>query len=373
MVGRRARSDLSARKWTRRGAVFGVLCLGVGVSVGRRTFGPGGPGRVHRPGKLPEYITPISEFFSFSNGTPPAAQDLSTLTLKLGNSKQPIEIAWTDVISWADREVIRTLQCDGNGYLGPTAPGLGCQIGVGPSPDEDTDHPPPENWTWRYGGIGTATWNVIPVGTLLRKVGYQASGEWLGAAGRDGYFRFFPSELIENKDFVLAVGMNGEPLPLKHGAPGRLLVPDQYGAMCIKWLQELTTGPMSDERHWDQGSPTYYPVKPHAWAVTPDGSKVLRGGPIVLEGVAFAGRNAVKEVLVWTDRVEVVRAEFMDPPRPLVWRRWRATLSLPEGRHQVQVACVDDLGRQSLEQSPYGDAEGFGGLHKFPLEIRSDS
>jgi DMSO/TMAO reductase YedYZ molybdopterin-dependent catalytic subunit len=350
-----------------------VVCLGVGVAVGRRGGDAEVSDRRNGPGKLPEYITPTSEFFSFSNGPPPEPQNVEALRLKLGDIGTPVEVPWKEVVSWADREVIRTLQCDGNGYLGPAKRGLGCQVGLGPSPDEGSDHPPPKNWTWRYGGIGTATWNVISVKALLKRVGYTRSGDWLGAAGRDGYFRFFPSELVSSDDFVLAVGMNGEPLPHAHGAPGRLLVPDQYGAMCIKWLQELTAGPMGDERYWDEGSPNHYPVKPHAWAVTPDGSQALPGGAVVLEGIAFAGRRAVKQVLVWTDRLKPVQAEFLDPPRPLVWRRWRATLTLPKGEHRVHVACVDDLGRQSLEQSPYGDAEGFGGLHKFQLEIGSGS
>ena len=209
----------------------------------------------------------------------------------------------------------------------------------------------------------------MPVRHLFERTGVRTEGAWLHALGRDGYFRFFPAEIVDNPDFLLAVGMNGRPLPYAHGAPARLLVPDQYGAMNIKWLQELTYGPMDDTRFWDEGSPNHYPIKPIAWAVSPVDGAELEAGDIELAGISFAGGQAVKEVSLSIDKDTSWNAEFLDPPEPLIWRRWKAQIHLPPGQHLLQISCVDELGRQSREQSPYGDAEGFGGLHKIRLEI----
>lgn len=89
-----------------------------------------------------------------------------------------------------------------------------------------------------------------------------------------------------------------------------------------------------------------------------------------LGGVAFAGRQPVKAVYLWTHEEEAVEAELLDPGEPYVWSRWRAELDLPPGRHSVSICCVDGMGRYSEPQdtSTYPPI-GYGGFHVLDLEV----
>jgi|GEM_PF-1856299 len=371
MTGRRGRLQGGPGGWTRRGLILAGAMGALGALWSSRSFNSTSYSkRTPPPGadRLPAYLPPTEEFFSFTNGPPPDERAIDSLRLRIGSNEDSIEVDWAEVVSLADRRVMRTLQCDGNGYEAERPP-VDCGLGFAGGPRRETGFPPPKNWLGRYGGIGNAEWDVVPVRVLFEKLGAQRQGNWLHVRGRDDYFRFFPSEIVDNPNFLLAVGMNGKPLPHDHGAPGRLLVPDQYGAMNIKWLEELTYGPMDDTRFWDEGSPNHYPIKPIAWAVSPLDGAELEAGYIELTGISFAGGQSVKEVSLFIDEETSWNAEFLDPPEPLVWRRWKARIELPPGQHILQVACIDALGRQSKEQSPYGDAEGFGGLHKIQLNL----
>jgi DMSO/TMAO reductase YedYZ molybdopterin-dependent catalytic subunit len=312
-----------------------------------------------------QFLTPTEDFYRFSNGPVPRQVATETASLLVGSDARPVAIPWSRVLGLAHRKIVRTLQCDGNGYEGGAGGSAGCQ--AVPAPDEDRDHPPPENWTWRFGGIGNAEWSVLSVAELFRSLGVDTSGPWLKAAGRDGYVRYFPREVALDPDFCVAVGMNGQPLPHGHGAPGRLLVPGQYGAMSIKWLSDLTFGPMEDTRTFDGGSPNHYPIKPLAFATAPLDHAKIPPGEVELLGAAFAGLRPVKEVILWTDPAKPWMADLVDPPRANVWTRWRSRARLPQGRLVLHVCCVDDRGAHSSFQSPFGDAEGYGGIHVLHL------
>lgn len=321
------------------------------------------------PGVIPPFLTPIAKFYRFSNGPPPAEVPLADARVLVGPGAAPRSLAWAELVPLATRRIPRTLQCDGNGYLdgGLTtpAPTVGCQVA---RPDDDRARPPPENWDWRYGGIGTAEWDVIGVGELFDRLGIEARGGWLRVEGRDGYQRHFPIEVLDDPAFCLAVSMNGQPLPHAHGSPARLLVPGQYGAMNVKWVQRLTVGPRAEAHPFDDGPESHYPVKPIAFATMPaEGATVT--GNVELGGVAFAGEQAVKSVLLWLDPAEPWEAELLDPGRPHVWSRWRSTVQIPPGTHRLTVCCVDAQGRYSKPQRAVGDAEGYGGYHEFEVTV----
>lgn len=320
------------------------------------------------PGVIPPFLTPTESFYRFSNGAPPAELPATEASVLVGPGAAPRRIAWAELVPLATRRIARTLQCDGNGYidggLATPSPG-GCQMA---RPDDDRARPPPENWSWRFGGIGTAEWDVVGVGELFAALGIEAVGDWLRVEGRDGYQRHFPAEVLADPAFCLAVSMNGQPLPHGHGAPARLLVPGQYGAMNVKWIQRLTVGPRGESHPFDDGPESHYPVKPLAFATMPrDGDSVT--GNLELGGVAFAGERAVKSVLLWLDPAEPWEAELLDPGQPHVWSRWRSTVQIPSGTHEITVCCIDAGGRYSKAQAAVGDAEGYGGFHTLTVTV----
>lgn len=330
----------------------------------------GGPGagvptpRIAGPDRLLPFLTPIEEFYSYSNGPPPAPIELAQATLTVGRAGATRSVRAAELIALADREQLVTLQCDGNGYeAGGSSARASCQA----IPDETPDHPEPENWPWRYGGIGTASWNVVSVADLFSGLGLPLPVDWLHFEGRDGYVRELPAERAA--ELLVATGMNGQPLPHAHGAPARLLSVGQYGAMNVKWLRSITSGEPKEARPFDGGPETIYPVKPIAFATAPvEGASVV--GDVELVGGAFAGEHPVKEVVLWIDPADAWNAELIDPGRPGVWSRWRSTVRLPAGEHVISIACVDASGRQSAWQSAVGDAIGYGGFHRLTISVQ---
>lgn len=342
------------------------------MGLAGRTLG-GSPDTIDRrgpDGPLP-FLTPTNQFYKFTNGRWPAPLSASEAQLSVGGSTGNRTVPWTELLSLPTRRLVRTLSCDGNGYLGETAPQhLGCQVGATPDPEESSEHPDPELWTWRYGGIGTAEWDVVTVPELFAALSIPLQGSHLRIEGRDGYLRWFPLERTLGDELLIAVGMNGAPLSHKHGAPARLLASGQYGAMSVKWLRALSVGSRTGARPYDGGSREDFEVKPIAFASGPNDGGTVPRGSVQLVGAAYAGRQAVKQVLVGPPGEDPVTATLLDPGRPFVWSRWSAEVQLHEpGDVVIQIACADSAGRYSLPQSPWGDAQGFGGLHHLHLTV----
>ena len=335
----------------------------VGVLRGR------GATRIDRrgPDALLPFITPTEQFYKFTNDHWPDPVDASA-TVVLGGGGRSATTAWADLARGASDTVVRTIVCDGNGYRGQRKPALGCSQAA--DPEETGDHPDPVQWTWRYGGIGTARWGGLTLRALFDRAHIPMTGTHVRIEARDNYVRWFPLSAARSDDFLVATTMNGAPLPHRHGAPARLVAPGQYGQMSVKWIRSISCGTRTGAHPWDGGSPEHFPVKPQAFATGPlDGASVPRG-EVELVGAAYAGEQAVGAVLLQLPGEDPIRAELLDPPARFVWTRWRAVLPLHQpGATSVDIACADVLGRTSMPQSAWGDAVGYGGLHRLHLTV----
>ncbi len=361
MAGRRDRSRRQVL-----GAV-GLASAGVLVAgVGRHLLLGDGIDR-RGPDALLPYITPTADFYTFVNGPwPGPATGAETLTISGAGRSRTMD--WAELATLPRRTALRTIVCDGNGYRGERLPVAGCAVGA--DPEESSEHPPPERWTWRYGGIGTAEWGGMPLRALFDAAGIPMDGRHVAIEGRDGYMRWIPTTAARSDDFLVVLAMNGAPLPHQHGAPARLIAPGQYGGMCVKWIRSISCGPRIGAPPWDGGSASHFPVKPQAFAFAPlDGASVA-AGEVALVGGAYAGERPVGGVFLQVEGEDPIPAELVDPPRPYVWSRWKATLQLHRpGRVVVAIAAADDRGRTSMPQSPWGEASGYGGLHELRLTV----
>ena len=361
MAGRRDRSRRQVL------GAAGVATAGVVVAgLGRHMLLGDGVDR-RGPNALLPYITPTEDFYKFVNGPwPAAATGAETLSISGGDRSRTL--AWQDLLELPRRTALRTIVCDGNGYRGAREPIAGCAVGV--DPEESSDHPEPERWTWRYGGIGTAEWGGMPLRALFEAAGVPMNGSHVAVEGRDGYARWLPTSAARTDDFLVVLSMNGALLPHKHGAPARLIAPGQYGGMCVKWIRSLSCGPRIGAPPWDGGSASHFPVKPQGFASAPLDGASVPAGEVELVGGAYAGERPVGQVLLTVSGEDPVPAELVDPARPYVWSRWRATLQLHQpGNVRVSVGVADDRGRTSMPQSPWGDAVGYGGLHELRLTV----
>ncbi|MEZ5239868.1 MAG: molybdopterin-dependent oxidoreductase [Microthrixaceae bacterium] len=164
---------------------------------------------------------------------------------------------------------------------------------------------------------------------------------------------------------MVAVGMNGEPLPTRHGYPARLIVPGLFGYVsATKWLSEIELTRFEDfEGYWiPRGWNREAPVTTASRFDTPsDGAEVRAGTPVGLGGVAWAMIRGVESVEVRVDEGDWEEAELGEEYSTTTWRQWRHSVELTPGEHSLAVRATDTDGvTQSGERALPGPGAASG-------------
>jgi DMSO/TMAO reductase YedYZ molybdopterin-dependent catalytic subunit len=209
--------------------------------------------------------------------------------------------------------------------------------------------------------VGTATWTGVRVADVLEAVGVDASATQLVGRAFDDFTVGYPVEAAFDRDAMLVVGMNGEPLPAAHGFPLRMIVPGLYGYVsATKWLTELelTTFEAFDqywvERDWDQEAP----IKTMSRIDTPKGLETVAAGTVPIAGVAWAQTRGITKVEVSIDEGPWQEAELGPAFTDVTWRQWAYrwdTTGVAAGRHDVRCRATDVTGEAQTEdrQPPF--------------------
>jgi DMSO/TMAO reductase YedYZ molybdopterin-dependent catalytic subunit len=260
-----------------------------------------------------------------------------------------------------------------------------------------------EGTQWGRGGMGNVRFAGVRLAAVLDRLGVKpkSGAKFLTAEGRDdpkpGEMDFehsLPLDEALNKS-VLALKLNGEPLPAIHGGPVRLVTPGYYGTMHVKWLARLRC----EDRESNHTShiPNYRtplaPIKPGAkfeptfansepnWrmrlksvVLRPAPGARLSRGETMVAGVAFNdGLARIDSVLVSGDRGASWRKAELDvPDSPYAWYRWRAKVDLPPGEQQIWARAVDALGRtQPADGAIYWNPQGYtwNGVEKIAVTV----
>jgi DMSO/TMAO reductase YedYZ molybdopterin-dependent catalytic subunit len=200
--------------------------------------------------------------------------------------------------------------------------------------------------------LGTARWLGLPIQSLLDEAGVQADADQLVGRSVDGYTCGFPLASLDGRPALIAVGMNGEPLPISHGFPARLIVSGLYGYVsATKWVTELevTRFDRFDQywvaRGWDQEAP----IKTSARIDTPRTLAKLAPGRIVIGGVAWAQTRGISKVEVAIDGDEFREATLADELNEHTWRQWTLPWDATPGRHRITVRATDGDGVLQIE------------------------
>ena len=174
--------------------------------------------------------------------------------------------------------------------------------------------------------VGTARWLGTRLDDLLREAGVQAGADQVVGRSVDGFECGFPVEsAMDGRDAIIAVGMNGEPLPIEHGFPARLVVPGLYGFVsATKWLTEieLTTFAEFDHYWLRRGWAQKAPIKLMSRIDTPRGLAKVAAGVVPIAGVAWAQTVGIQAVEVQIDDGDWQPAELADAPSNDTWRQW---------------------------------------------------
>ena len=194
---------------------------------------------------------------------------------------------------------------------------------------------------------GNARWLGVPLAGLLRRAGVRAGADQVLSSAADGMTISTPlTAIMDGRNALLAVGMNGRPLPVEHGFPARMLVPGLYGYVsATKWVTRLTVTTFAARRaYWTQrGYSAQAPIKTESRIDVPRPLAQVKTGRTTVAGVAWAPHRGIAAVEVSVDEGAWQRARLapagLDTWQQWVWR-WNAT----PGLHQLRVRATDKSG-----------------------------
>ncbi|MCK8610793.1 molybdopterin-dependent oxidoreductase [Agromyces sp. C10] len=203
--------------------------------------------------------------------------------------------------------------------------------------------------------LGTAKWVGVPIRDVLALAGPQSGADMVLSRSVDGFTASTPLDALTDpgRDAILAVGMNGEPLPLEHGFPVRMVVPGLYGYVsATKWLTELkVTTFAADEAYWTpRGYSAEAPIKFSSRIDTPRSGTPVAAGSAVIAGVAWAQTVGIERVEVRIDDGDWQPATLSAPVNVDTWVQWYLEWEATPGTHYVTARAVNRDGELQVEE-----------------------
>jgi sulfite oxidase len=295
-------------------------------------------------------ITPLDAFYVRGHGAVPKYDPDGWRLRVHGLVERELELSLDDLRALPQREIVVTLQCAGN----RRADLMAVRAIPGEAP-------------WGPGATGTARWAGVSVADVVAQAGGGGDARYVGFEGADLSTEIEPPELygasIElqkalEPETLLALSMNGEPLPAVHGGPLRAIVPGYIGARSVKWVQRLELRADPWPGHFQSTAYRLVPpgtepghlvgmelgkVAVNSDVLVPADGDVVAAGPLEVRGYAFAGGwRHVERVDVSVDGGASWRqAELLENLGPWAWRLWRIELELAEGEHEIVVRAWD--------------------------------
>jgi len=200
--------------------------------------------------------------------------------------------------------------------------------------------------------IGTARWLGTPLLPLLERAGIEPGADQIFSTSIDGWTCSTPLDGLAEREPLLAIAMNGEPLPIEHGFPVRMIIPGLYGFIsATKWVTQITaTTYAADPAYWTvRGWATDAPVLTGSRIDLPDGS--LSVGQTAIGGVAWAmDGDGISRVEVSVDDGPWQDAQLAEQPNPRTWRQWWLEWEATPGRHSISVRATNGLGETQTSE-----------------------
>ena len=225
--------------------------------------------------------------------------------------------------------------------------------------------------------VGNALWTGVDLREVLDMAGVQPGADQIVGRSVDGFTAGFPTSWAMDPDRqpMIAIGMNGQPLPVDHGYPARLIIPGLYGYVsATKWLSEieLTTWDAFDGYWIPRGWAKEAPILTQSRIDTPrDGSTVAAGSTVPIAGVAWAPDRGVQRVEVSIDDGAWQEAEMSLPLSDATWLQWKLAWQTPSdgGRHRLRVRATDGTGEVQTAEVTRPDPDGARGYHTIDVSV----
>lgn len=285
------------------------------------------------PGLAPLYV-PNGEFYRIDTALIVPQVDPAGWSLELrGRVDRPFSLTYAELLAMPHVEADVTLSCVSNEVGGNL--------------------------------VGNARWQGVLLSTLLERAGVQRGATQILGRSVDGFTAGFPTQVaLDGRDAMVAVAMNGEPLPAAHGFPARVVVPGLYGYVsATKWLAAIELTSFDDvDGYWI----------PRGWA---------KEGPIktqsrfdvasreVLAGVAWAPTRGIERVEVRIDDGPWREATLAAPINVDCWRQWFLRWDGTPGRYAFAVRATDGTGKTQTAERTDVAPDGASGHHTIEVDI----
>lgn len=220
--------------------------------------------------------------------------------------------------------------------------------------------------------VSTANFVGLPLRDILTQAGVQPGAEQVFSTSVDGWTAGTPVDDVLDRG-LLAIGMNGEPLPAEHGFPARMVVPGLYGFVsATKWVVDMELNRFSDKqaywvrRGWGQRAP----IKTQSRIDAPAGFATVGPGRTTICGVAWAQTRGIAKVEVRADNGPWTPAELATEVSADTWRMWRAELDLAAGLHTVECRATDRTGYTQTDERVAPIPDGATGWHSTTFTVQ---
>jgi DMSO/TMAO reductase YedYZ molybdopterin-dependent catalytic subunit/rhodanese-related sulfurtransferase len=351
------------------------------------TTGPGSAGLVVHgthplncetsiPALIGGVVMPNARFYVRNHFDTPQLDPVSWRLAVTGLVERPLQLSLRDLHSMRSETLVATLECAGNG--------------------RSAFDPPAEGEPWQLGAVSTAEWTGVPLAEILGRAGLRPDavevvfrgadqGSVGDAASSIRFERSLPVTDAGHPGSLLAYAMNGEPLPLEHGYPLRLIVPGWYAVASVKWLTEIEvigspfTGYFQTQRYVYEyrrnGTVAREPVRlqqVRSVITQPSAGQEVAAGHLVVRGVAWSGAAPIDKVEVSIGGGPWQNARLIGQPHRHSWQWWELLTSVDSPGESTLRARATDLAGRTQPDRPRWNRLGYGGnaVQNVPLLIR---
>nr|WP_314843936.1 molybdopterin-dependent oxidoreductase [uncultured Microbacterium sp.] len=221
--------------------------------------------------------------------------------------------------------------------------------------------------------IGNALWLGYPVRELLARAGVDADADMVLSTSVDGFTASTPIEaLTDDRDALLAIGMNGEPLPLEHGFPVRMVVPGLFGYVsATKWVTQLEVTRFDRAQgYWTpRGWSERGPVKLQSRIDVPRGGRSVEAGETVIAGMAWQQHVGVEGVEVRVDGGSWRAADLATAVSNDTWVQWSIPWTAESGPHTIECRAISVDGDTQTDTRAAPAPDGAQGWHRVEVSV----
>jgi len=288
------------------------------------------------------YVMPNADFYRIDTALVVPRLDTADWSLKVhGLVDREVTLDWATLLSKPMQDSLVTLMCVSNEVGGDLT--------------------------------GNAVWTGWPVRELLKLAGPQAGADMVLSTSSDGWTAGTPlSVLTDDRNALLAIAMNGQPLPFEHGFPVRMVVPGLYGYVsATKWVTDLkVTTFADDEGYWTpRGWSERGPVKTESRIDVPRTGERVSAGRVAVAGIAWAQHRGIKAVEVRVDNGPWQQARLAEEPTIDSWRQWVLPWDAVKGNHTITVRATDAEGVVQTENQAPPAPDGATGWHTVNVTV----